>query len=271
MVTITSAPSHSQDLPQASGVSRAIGSIRTTAPSASAMALSAKMFEATIWSGRVFARHHQFIAGGDQRDDRAARAPWRAQFIAASSARSAGRKPARGGQVKPGVKSRPWQGGYWCRGPVLSPRVMQVAVTGDILLHRSPGRRRRHRRAGEDAQRLTRADRAGVRRPGLRGADHRKHMAGGTGPHRIAIHRRCIERAAGRARAMAARQHPTRRHGQRHRLGQARRRARARTRASASATGIMGAGDEPARLAALFQDKPDVADFMDFSTALTMS
>ena len=44
-------------------------------PAASAMAFSAKALEAMIWSGPgVFAGHHQFVPGGDQRDDGAARA-----------------------------------------------------------------------------------------------------------------------------------------------------------------------------------------------------
>ena len=57
-----------------SGVSRAIGRRRASAPAASSIAFRPKSFEAKIWSGPgSLAGHDQLVAGGDQRDDRAAR------------------------------------------------------------------------------------------------------------------------------------------------------------------------------------------------------
>ena len=144
-----------------SAVSRAIGSSRASAPAASSIALSPKLFEETIWSGpgaspgmtssspvgisaTTGPAGHRDPAGVHRGEEREV----------GRAAAAAGRRRARR------RRSRRRRGGCGCRASRLGAQRDRVAVALGVLLDHDHVGAVGHGRAGEDAHRLAGADRA---------------------------------------------------------------------------------------------------------------
>ncbi len=222
MVTIRSAPSASPRVKRRlSASSRAIGSIRTSAPAASASAASAKLLEAMIWSGPGASpgmTSSSPVAISATTGRRATVTS--ATFIAAISARSAGPQTPR--RLDPVADAEILPGRADVRAlfqPVAKGD--PIALPRDILLQDHPVGAVGHRRAGEDAHRLAGADGAGKALSGRGFTDDVQNRAGTVVglADRVAIHGRSRERRLVAPRHHRLRQNPARRVPQRHRLG----------------------------------------------------
>ena len=117
-----------------------------------------------IWSGPgVAARRQQFVAGGDDRDQRPARRPdsvaWLAEAASDSAAASSTRPRVEQhiafAEIEPGAAD------VAAGGDRLEHLDRSVADAARILLDEDRVGAVRHRRAGEDAHGLAGADRAG--------------------------------------------------------------------------------------------------------------
>ena len=170
-----------------------------TPPAASTKAATAKEFEATIWSGPISAPGSTSSSPLAMIATRGLRtqgsAGW---FIAAASASSAGPDPGPGGQqhvalgeIEPGAADVAALGRRLARDDARA-----IGVRHLLDQHRVGARR--HRRAGEDADRLARTDRTAEPAPGGTLADERQRPREVGVAHGVAVHRRDV---GGRLRA----------------------------------------------------------------------
>ncbi len=210
---------------------------RLGARRASTIAFSPKPFEAMIWSGpRPRPACTSSSPVGDQRHDGAAAHGHGRRCSSRPAARGRRGRSRRGARAC-GARGEIGAGGADVR-PVVERRRSVIAspsrVTSSWITTRSAPVG--HRRAGEDAHRLARADacREGAC-PAAASPMTREARAGARRrrSHRVAVHRRGGEGRLRRGAAVTGRgQHPARGLGQRHVLGPERRR-RARRRAPA--------------------------------------
>ena len=192
-------------------------------PQAATIAPSARLFELTIWCGPIGSPGMTISSPVDRMPTRGRR--WtnsHGRFIAASEADVARRQPPAGLQQHVALGEIEALAPHIAAAPRGFEHPHPVAVALGVLLDDDRVGAGRHRRAGEDARRLARADMAAEPGPGRHLGDDAqfdRDLAEIVGAHRIAVHRRDRERRLGAARGDILGEHPAEPVGERDLLG----------------------------------------------------